>query len=257
MKQASGFLIIFVAILTFVTSDTYAETQIYGKVESFTWKEFDLSGNRLLKESGPIYSLGIESRFFMGSNFTISPMGEIFYGAVNYDGQTQAGVPVETDTDYLGLKLEGDIGYYIEISRKVSLEPFLGLGYRLWYRDLESTDNAVGYLERWYSMYTKTGLRSNYDPNKTFKLYGEAGIRYPLKNENTAYLSSISSSYQDITLEPGREISFFGEAGIKYHGMFASIYYESLKFSKSATVSGFYQPESEAGITGLKIGIEF
>jgi hypothetical protein len=54
---------------------------------------------------------------------------------VDYDGQTQRGLPVNTDVSYVGTKAEGAIGWAIPLASS-RLEPFAGLGYRWWLRDI-------------------------------------------------------------------------------------------------------------------------
>ncbi|MEJ2554619.1 MAG: hypothetical protein P8079_11770, partial [Gammaproteobacteria bacterium] len=81
--------------------------------QAFAWREYDGGGNRLLKENGSRFTLG----GFYG-NLTAAPRGwiyradgDIYFGSVDYDGQTQSGLPVKTDVYYSGVRVQGIGGY--------------------------------------------------------------------------------------------------------------------------------------------------
>ncbi len=76
---------------------------MYFTIENFEWKEFNTNGSQLLKESGPIYGIGISTKLEDVNLITAKFKGELFIGSIDYDGQTQAGTSVKTDTDYFGL----------------------------------------------------------------------------------------------------------------------------------------------------------
>lgn len=231
---------------------------IYLKVESFTWKEFNDNGTQLLKESGPIYGLGGTAKSDVAKSVTLKFKGELFGGSIDYDGQTQAGTPVKTDTDYSGFKMEGDVGWKFMVAEKSSLEPFAGLGYRWWLRDLQSTSNAIGYEERWWSFYARLGIRGDHTFSTQLKAFAEAGVKLPMHTENEADLSVIGLS--TVTLEPGNEASVFAEIGFKWTMLKASVFYEGMRFSKSGldnVYNAFYQPESKADIFGVNVGVAF
>jgi hypothetical protein len=231
------------------------ETDIYLKIENFTWKEFDDSGTQLLEESGPIFGLG----FSVKSDYTTSALfvkgkGEIFGGSVDYDGQTQAGSPVKTDTDYIGFKGEGDLGLKYVVAEKSSLEPFVGLGFRWWLRDIKSTSTVIGYEETWRSFYARLGVRGNMVFSDKMEAFAEGGLKLPIYTENEI-------DFFNVTLEPGNEASAFAEIGLKWTKFKASLFYEGMRFSKSdLVVSGafiYWQPESKADIYGLSVGWVF
>ena len=230
------------------------ESDIYFKIENFTWKEFDNSGSQFLKESGPIYGIGVSAKLDVANSLTSKVKGELFGGSIDYDGQTQAGTPVKSDTDYFGFKAEGDIGKKFMVSAKSSLEPFAGFGYMWWLRDIQSTDNATGYEETWWSFYTRLGIRGDHIVSNQLKAFAEAGVKLPIKTELTVI------GLRKITLEPGNEPSVFAEAGLKWNRLKTSVFYEGMRFSKSELDSyynAYYQPESQADIFGVNIGMAF
>ncbi|HEX9020890.1 MAG TPA: hypothetical protein VF903_06475 [Nitrospirota bacterium] len=235
------------------------EAEVYVAAENFEWREFDDAGNRLLRESGPRYGVGFTYYHEFLNQATVKPRVELFGGTVDYDGATQAGVPVKTRTDYFGVKIEGDAGYTFRPSQGVSIEPFGGLGLRGWSRNIKNGTasngtTAYGYREDWSTFYLRLGVRGSAAMSAGGKLFAETGVKFPLYNEN--YVSQLG-----ITLNPGNEPSLFAEAGIEIHFFKISGYYDSMRFSKSDVVysgaSGYFQPKSHADMVGVRIGYSF
>lgn len=263
MKKVASivlFLMFFVssAVMWFTTpvfaAENYAENyDVYLQVQSFTWKEF-INGSEILEESGPIYALGGLARL-ENNSLTFRARGEVFGGSIIYDGQTQAGTPVESDTVYAGIKLEGDVGWKKLVEDKASIEPFAGIGFRVWNRDIQSTSNATGVTEKWTSTYARLGLRGDSALSDKLTVFAEGGMKFPFYNSN-------SVDDDDISLEPKSRVSGFAEAGLKWNKLWASIFYEGLRFDKSEVEPigggwGVYQPKSEADIFGLNAGYSF
>ncbi|MGE5894220.1 MAG: hypothetical protein ACM34I_09215, partial [bacterium] len=97
-----------------------------------------------MKESGPLYAIGYSGKFFIKERFTIKPRAEIFGGRVNYDGHacnisTLECFPSESDTNYFGFKTDADFGIKFTATEKLILEPFAGLGFRWWNREIQDT----------------------------------------------------------------------------------------------------------------------
>ena len=231
----------------------------YALVESFTWEEF-AEGERLLKESGPLFGIGGSAQFQVYRQLTLKGRLELFGGQVNYNGETWEGDPVTTDANYFGTKSEVDAGWEFLFRETLSLEPFGGLGWRYWLRDLEDTHEASGYLEEWNSLYARVGARGDYRFTPRFKVFAEASLKLPFYNENRAHLSDVG--LEDVTVRPGNKPSFYAEMGLKYSVLRLAVFYEGLRFSKSDVVHadhdiGVYQPESSADIFGLNVGVSF
>ncbi|HUI67743.1 MAG TPA: hypothetical protein VL087_06005 [Nitrospirota bacterium] len=245
---------------------------LYGVAESFTWKEFDDSGARVVKESGPLFGIGIAYSHEFEDQLTFTPKGEIFFGSVDYDGQTQTGEPLTTTVGYFGLTLDGDIGRKFKVSQSFSLEPFGGLGLRWWLRDIKNGTTSTGaisqgYMEGWTTLYGRLGVRGGIDVSKQTMMFFEGGVKLPFYNENTAYWSNIGG--QDLTFHPGKQSSPFAEIGMKVNRVKASLFYDSMRFTKSNVITDvittseaviihqYWQPKSTADIYGVKIGASF
>lgn len=243
----------------FFTPAAVAETDLYLKVERFTWKEFSDNGMQLLEETGELYGLGFLYKTDRQKGLTFKGKGELFGGSIDYDGQTQAGAPAKTDVDYLGVKLEGSLGWKFMLTEKASIEPFAGLGLGYWSRDLNSTTYAIGYEELWWSFYAGLGVRGDLVVSDVVKLFAEGGIKLPIHNETEVDLTTFGIG--TVTLEPGNEASAFAEIGLKWKMLKASVFYQGLRFSKSdAVIQGgyiFWQPESKSDIFGVTVGVAF
>lgn len=248
------------------------EYNVYAHVGSFVWKEFD-GTTQLLKESGPLYGVGFTFHGDIGDEsaaLTLTPRIELFGGSVDYDGQTQDGVPVASDTGYFGFKLEFDIGG--KFGSGFSVEPFAGLGIRDWWRNIDDSIDITGrpvfgYTENWDMIYGRLGLRGGIDFTRDSRIFFEAVARIPLYNENTAYLSDVAYYYDDVTMEPGKVVTLFAELGFKVHVFKMSAFYEAMRFSESKHVFKYnvffddimesWQPRSEADMIGVRIGAAF
>lgn len=249
------------------------ERNVHLGVESFTWREFS-EGTRAVKESGPRFGAGVTWRHRYGNQATAQYAAEVFGGMVDYDGEAcdlfGNCVPAASDVDYVGLRLKGEFGRNAALKSHASLEPFGGLGLDIWRRDVnggsaEDGTPTAGYIEDWISLHARVGLRARIVVTESSAVFAEGGIKLPLYNSNTAYLSDIGYG-NDITVDPGRENSFFAEAGLTVNRITLSAFYDSMRFSESGTeftvspaggIAGFRQPRSESDVYGIRIGWKF
>ena len=86
------------------------EFSAYPSLQYFTWEEF-VGGRRILQEKGLLYGAGAAVALDLlqtdAGVLTLRGKGELFGGVVDYDGQTQASLPANTDVSYFGTKAEG------------------------------------------------------------------------------------------------------------------------------------------------------
>jgi len=237
-----------------------AESGVSLSAESFTWKEF-INDRQEVKESGILYGVGYAYEREFDSHVTLRPAAEVFFGRVDYDGHTMAGEPATTSVDYWGVKLQGEVGRRYRPGEGFYTEPFAGLGFRAWLRDIKNGSTAsgtgtTGYTEEWITLHARLGLRTGVDFSGTSAWFAEAGVKLPLYNQNTAYLSSAGVG-PDVTMHPGRRSSLFAETGVKIARFKASLFYDGLRFSASDVSSGYYQPKSTEDVYGIKAGLVF
>ena len=237
----------------------------------FQWEE-SLHGKRLLREqgwlvgAGALVDLNLVQTETAGSLMLKGKAG-LFGGVVDYDGQTQPPnpFPVTTDVNYFGTKAEADLGWRFPV-RKVSIEPFGGVGYRWWLRDLQDTsavDNnrtlvrVSGYTEYWQSAYARFGGHLVYAISDDWRAFGEGGAKYPFYTGNTVNFSDTG----ELTIKPGSHWSGFAELGARYKKIKVSAFYEGFRYSQSPVVargnSGVFQPASASDIFGINLGWVF
>lgn len=234
------------------------ETCVYLKAENFVWKEFE-GGSRLLEESGPMYGLGIFSHYIR-NGLTFRPMVEVYGGNVGYEGQTQGGTPIITETNYLGGKAGFDAGGIITLNPAFYLEPFVGFWAEAWERDIESRGGGIGYKERWGSFSARGGLRGEAGSGSGgVRVFGEAALKWPFSTVNRADFPVIGK----VNVRPEGRLGWTTEAGVKAGPVRIAFFYEMVKFSKSdemvVPLGGgialvVWQPDSEYSVYGLTAG---
>ncbi|WP_052263421.1 autotransporter outer membrane beta-barrel domain-containing protein [Geobacter pickeringii] len=280
MKRIIGTIAVFAALTaSSATAAGFEEFSLYPTIQYFTWKEYDSGGARLLKEDGPLFGVGGTATLDLHDNFLfLRGKAELFGGQVDYDGQTTDTdprfdrLPVKSDVNYFGGKIETDFSWRLP-GPDGSLEPFAGLGYRHWLRNIEAsstqTRDAIpvavqtsSATEEWLSLYARLGVRGTYRLSDSVRISLEGGARYPFLNRNYA-----EAFGQNVTLEPRGSWSAFGELSTQFGRFRPAVYYEGFRFGKSPTVAaydpvnaqlvGILQPESSADIIGFSFSFLF
>lgn len=256
-KAIPSLLLIALAVCTAPSADAaefggIREANLYPFIQQFTWEEFS-NGSKLLKESGPQYGVGgdISIALLRGDagDLTVRGKQELFGGNVNYDGQLNDGTPHSTDVNYLGTLSEVDLGWAFPVLN-VMVEPYAGLSYRWWQRDLQG---SYGYVEQWSSASVLLGIRSQHELAQDAQFFVAGAAKYPFYNRNNVDFPGIG----EVELSPGSEWSVVADSGIRYRNVYAAIYYENYIFPKSSVEHGLYQPRSESQIYGLRVGWAF
>src|SRR5690348_14963280 len=167
IQQTRGFFAI--ATILFLTSRSGLAQPALEKVnyeekwklefgpEYYYWQEND-NGKKLLDESGPRYALELSSKATLAKNWLTTVRFKIYYGHVDYNGQTQGGTPVKSTTDYYGGLVDFGTGYRWTSSKGRHLDLMGRFGAEDWQRDL---NGAGGYGENWFPIYFRTGLETS------------------------------------------------------------------------------------------------
>jgi len=239
----------------------------YGLVESFTWKE-EINGERLLKESGPLFGIGARAEVPASAKLWLACRGELFLGEVDYDGSLQDEfghfTPYSSETSYVGLRgavlattpLQGG-------NPSIAFWPQAGLGFYHWIRSLDKklSDDEVGeygYEETWSGIHAILGGRITLAQSSDLQLFGSFELRLPVWNSEVADLSE-NGGPDDIELEPDEQVSFYADAGINKGQLTLAIYGETLEYDQSPLddTGSVLQPDSTAVIIGGKVGMVF
>ena len=222
--------------------------------EYYYWQENE-NGTKLLDESGPRYGLDLSGKQIQTESWLWAAELKIYYGRVDYNGQTWGGTPVKTTTDYLGGFGEMRFGYRWYWTKHQHAELMGGFGLEDWERSL---NGSGGYDENWMPIYFKAGLELTPDPKGWM---GTLGVKVPFYTDQTVDMSRVGGP--KFNLYPGVEPSVYAELGYQFSKhLFAEAFFDSYWFAQSPTrdiggVLEAYQPESKSYRAGVKVGWTF
>jgi hypothetical protein len=229
-------------------------------IEQFTWEELDEDGRQLLIEKGQRFVLSVLYQTESAKGDSITEFGgDVYFGTVEYDGETQDGVQLFSDTGYLGARLQISNESYFLTGERHSLGIMGGVGMDTWQRDLnDSIDvlgrNIMGYEETYFMIYLKLGLAWRYqsgDWQQRLKL----GLRRPILVEEqiddfNASLSPEPTTTLFVAWDHSWKLSRQNSLGMM-------LYYDRTHFEPSdiadSAIGPVYQPESDTTSTGIKL----
>ncbi|GEM_PF-2980749 len=253
-------------------------------VAYYTWKEYTSLGT--VKESGPIGTLGWSLSSSLppeAKTLMAHAHFEIFGGQVDYDTKTQIGIPVNTNTDYLGFKVEGSMGWAIVLrstyesmeqlqkrikTKKIKIlktnkkrivtfvEPFVGLAFRYWDRVIESSvdvqgNPASGSVELYSNIYARIGTNVSHMLNGHTTLYANFSL------DPMLWASERVDIGQILVLSNGKRLGWEVEAGTRIKQVNFDVYWQATRLEKSNVVGCCFQPKSDQDIIGIKFGYLF
>lgn len=128
--------------------DTYLQLGV--SVQDFGYKEYDDQGVLLDREDGLMPGLMLE--FGAGwSSVSVALRFELADGLVDYDGQTQSGTPIKTETDEKITNLQAVLRYKLKPLSQHNVMFIGGIGHRVWRRNIRATNSSTGLFEvyRW------------------------------------------------------------------------------------------------------------
>jgi len=231
------------------------------RYEQFEWREYNRDGGQLLKESGPRVGLQWEreTRHTAAPDWSIRAL--VYFGDVDYDGQTQLGEPIESTTEYHGIQADTALRFPVVLSEYAKIIPFAGAGAHTWMRQLDNTRGftETGYDEWWVDMYAQAGLDFRWQQTRG-EFFTRVGLRYSfyLRAE---YDFVLPDGTDNANVEPGANVAFFGECGFRANGYSVSLFAEETTYDQSDTKTyssvDVFQPESEQQILGLQLGVVF
>lgn len=264
----SSVLILLFGITTAAQATDLPQASIQVELQDFRWREFRDTGARLLQEKGTRFAVGATYDNFRreGSGVLYNINGKFYLGSVNYDGQTQIGIPATTDVDYYGVNIEALGGY--RFGRRIALDVFGGLGLDDWLRSINNGSTAsgtvaYGYDEYYIVLYGKAGL-GFFQQLEGWRYMLQGGVKMPLSTNEHVDLGS------GVDLQPGRKSSAFAnlqfDFGSGRRNRFGiALYYDSYRFSESdpellmdgGSTYLVVQPRSEMDVYGLRLSYYF
>lgn len=232
-------------------------------LKSFYWGEYDDKSVQLLEEKGMHYGGGFNSKFKFSRSFELYTKLDLYYctGLIDYNGFLQDAQgntePYKSKTNYRAFETSLNFRYDFYLAEYFVIAPEFGFHFEYWNRDIDN-GGQYGYDEV-YNM-----LSFNFGSNFIFPLGNSSKIflnilgKYPILIEESIDLASRGQGGPaNISLEPVANLGFNLELGANIYGTFFSFYYDYLLFSKSKLDQGYFQPESDRSVVGLKLGYTF
>lgn len=140
-------------------AESIAETQltISPSLLHFDYTEFSTTDQELDNESGWLPGLEARLNHSFASDWSFAIVSAYYSGTVDYVGQTQSGVPHNTDTDTDLFRIGGQINR--RVYEKINL--FIGIQSHQWDRDINDTGNVSGIYETYKWHEYAIGLNSD------------------------------------------------------------------------------------------------
>lgn len=221
------------------------EIEISAGAEYLRWEEVRDGGGTLREESGLRQFVGIVGTNRIDPVWSVDFGGRVQSATVDYDGESQQGSEVSSQSDHRG--------YYLELGLQRLLSPMqsrqskrwllrFALGHERWRRgvqDARLTDDTLeeGYVQRFATNYATLAAR-----HERVGLWGfEAGVRFPFNSR-----SDLSPAGEDYSTKPEGELSLFaGMQVVLAANWQLALGYDGYRFARSdSDEAGRYQPES-------------
>lgn len=262
---------IFLIVLGYVdtttagSANTKSESYLGLSLLDMTYKEFDDSGVLLDREDGVIPGFVLRHKSKKNNIFT--DLSYSYHSSdVEYDGQTQSGIPAKTRSDAHIYEFQFKIGKELDNKNQNTFDIYAGLGYRFWQRNIRSTFIASGIYEEYdwsyYILGTRIPLFGTYRNNLTMD------IQYTAMIDADIFVELSDFGADDLSLALGKEDGYRLSLPWRIQNSNRSIwiiepYYESWDIGKSEikpiTINGIptnfiiWEPRSETRNVGINI----
>ncbi len=127
----------------------------------FDYREYNGQEILLDKETGPMPGLHLSGAIHR-DNWYSELVYEYHLGTVDYDGQTQNGAPLTTETEEDIVDLSLIVGRHFGSASRHRSAFFGGLGYHYWERNILPTGNVAGILETYKWSYALLGMKLSF-----------------------------------------------------------------------------------------------
>lgn len=249
------------ACITGVGPTFASDFKAYPFIHYFDYTEYDDAGAFLDAETGPIPGFGLsvaETRGPHGVRATF----ELASGTVDYDGQTQTGIPHQTDTETLLFSFGLDYEYEIQAH---GLKLIAGGEYSGWDRDIRPAYNPLvggivgGLFEeyRWWEL--RAGLDKLLYQRNRHSWSARAELLYIADPQMTVV--DLGNLKLDLGSEPGFRLTgrYMHESPDDW-SVGVEVYWEEWEFGRSAnaTVGALtvFEPRSETQHRGARLVVE-
>lgn len=160
--------------LAYCTNLSYAQNTLFvgAGVQNFSLIEKDLqTGKQLVKEQGNIPTIIYGLDWPINPKLHFQAQVQQSYGVMPYDGQTQSGIPHQSDTTHFLSQGMAAIGF-LPIPQT---EIYMGMHAQENIRNVANKNNVYGATETYDELFAKIGLRQQLlaTPKQMLSLWGE------------------------------------------------------------------------------------
>lgn len=236
---------------------------------AFDYVEYDDNNLFLDGESGLIP--GVIVKLKTNKRVYYEWEGSVYYNKIEYDGQTQGGTPVVTDSDALIIDTHFKIGRNFSPLYEREQKVYVGMGYRYWWRNIRSgqdiTGNPVaGIAEEYRWFYALAGYAAHFDVSNNVKF----GIDLRLTKMFDAKLdvdflgfSNFDNTSVNLGNKVGARFALPIEIKMTQSSITVAPFYEIIDIGRSndvlvtsggvATTTSIHEPRSETRNVGVEV----
>jgi hypothetical protein len=255
------------SVLFLFSNSSFAQTElqktnqvdtfkIEAGAEYYYWQESQ-GGSKLLDITGPRYVLECSDKRVYPDNWLATVHAKVYYGQVDYHGQTQSGVGVNTFADYYGGELDfGGGKRWVSTKHEQNIDLVGRFVVEYWQRTFTGPG---GYTEDWLPLSVKFGVETSPTGNKGWT--SALGVKMSVWTFEHVDWSQFGVG--SFNLNPAQRPAGYAELGYQYKHFSLTAYFDSYWFGRSDTDyngNGFvavYQPNSWTYSAGLKAGWTF
>ncbi len=263
-KKGANFLgaLFFIVLMLYgraaVAEEPVMAMEVGISVLRFNYSEFSDVGNNLDTELGGIPG-GVIKATFNQNNWGVEGVASYHQGQVNYTGQTNFGVPYNTNTDEKIGDMALRLGRWFET--RLPVMPFVGLGYRRWDRDILPA-TLGGLFESYQWEYGWIGSKVVLANNTTSQHVLDIGLLKPIQPEMDIDFKGAFNASPRVYPESQLGLRVLLTSNMRLTRevyVVAEPYYEYWQLGRSPMVTqngiAVYEPKSKTKNVGLNVRV--
>ena len=236
-------------------------------LQDFSYTEFDDQNIVLNRDDGLLPGITLEAGIHWNS-FSGILRGEIFNGLVDYDGQTQSGIPLKSKTNEKITRVEATLHYNVKSFSHYNMSILAGIGYREWRRDINSTRLTPSLLEIYRWKYWTLGTSVTFFQKRRRSAGVDIRLLRPIKPTLDVKFPSFDEITLDLGINDSARVEFFYHFVSRNDQQWTiSPYWEYWYMGRSpnkgltnngvATVNVAWEPRSDTKILGVLLSVRF
>lgn len=262
-KNKTSFSLLCFAMLSTSAVNSETSFSIQPLLHRFDYTEFGTTGQQLDRETGWIPGIKFQINTKLGNTLKATFESSIIGGTVDYNGQTQSGIPVITITD---TKITSH-GVRLAVPFSTGLELFGSSRYTQWERDIKDNISVSGFFEEYTWWELSVGLKSEIWRKNNQRLHLEFGLLRIKQPE--IFVDLTKFNWGSTTLQIGEE--YGGRFQLEWSrpngnawSLGVNAYLEFWDFGRSNTKNttggfpnvGVTEPRSETRNVGLQLSLK-